>query len=82
MGTYFYNGAFLGDKVIDTYLKDLLSQGTPVHWFFKVVYPMFFHASYVSQDVLLLMLLFLITKKLLFPVHPFQFQLLWNRYKT
>ena len=34
------------------YLKDLISHGTPVHWFFKVVYPMFFHASYVFQEVL------------------------------
>ena len=50
--------------------------------FFKVVYSMFFHASYVVQEVLLLMFLFLITKKLLFPVHPFQLQQLWDRYKT
>ena len=49
--------------------------------FSKLFIHCFFHASYVSQDVLLVMLLFLITKKLLFPVHPFQFQLLWNRYK-
>ena len=34
--------------------------------FFKVVYSIFFHASYVVQEVLLLMFLFLITKKTLF----------------
>ena len=78
-------------------VRDLISHGTPVYRFFKVVYPMFFkvvypmffkvvysmffHASYVVQEVLLLMFLFLITKKLLFPVHPFQFQQLWNRCK-
>ena len=44
-------------------MKDLISHGTPVHWFFQVVYPLFFHASYVFQDLLLLVLLFLITKK-------------------
>ena len=86
MGSYFYNRDLLGDKFVENlskfYLKDLISHGTPVHWFFKVVCPLFFHASYVFQDVLLLVLLFLVTKKLLFPVHPFQFQLLWNRYKN
>ena len=44
-------------------MKDLISHGTPVHWFFQVVYPLFFHASYVFQDLLLLVVLFLITKK-------------------
>ena len=44
-------------------MKDLISHGTPVHWFFQVVYPLFFHASYVFQDLLLLVLLFLIIKK-------------------
>ena len=32
-------------------MKDLISHETPVHWFFKAVYPLFFHASYVFQDV-------------------------------
>ena len=44
-------------------MKDLICHGTPVHWFSKVVYPLFFPASYVFQDVLSVVLLFLITKK-------------------
>ena len=44
-------------------MKDLISHGTPFHMFSKVVYPLSFHASYVFQDVLLLVLLCLITKK-------------------
>ena len=32
---------------------------------------LFFHASYVFQDVLLFIFLFLITEKLIFLVHPF-----------
>ena len=37
-------------------MKDLISHGTPFHRFSKVVHPLaFFHASYVFQDLLLLM---------------------------
>ena len=56
MWSYFCNRDLLGDKFVENlsrfYLKDLISHGTPVHWFFKVVCPLFFHASYVFQDVL------------------------------
>ena len=46
MGLYFYNLDLLGDKVMENlnrfYLKDLISHGTPVHRFFKIVYLLFF----------------------------------------
>ena len=86
MGSYFYNRDLLGDKFVEN-LKQVLFERSHFPWkssplVFQSCLSIVFHASYVFQDVLLLMNLFLITEKLLFPVHPFQFQLLWNRYKN
>ena len=58
MGSYFCNREFLGDKVMEniSFLIELHSR------FFKVVYPLFYLCKLCFQDVLLLMILFLITE--------------------
>ena len=75
MGSYFCNREFLRDKVMEN-LNQVLFERSHFPWnsspqVFSSCLFFFFHASYVFQDVLLLMFLFLITEKLVFPVHPF-----------
>ena len=70
------------ENLIRFYLKDLISHGTPVHWFFQVVYPLFFSCELCFPRFTFTHAFVFITEKLIFPVHPFQFQLMWNRYKT